>query len=124
MTFWDFFWLMIWTYFLVSCLVLLFRIVVDLFRDTELSGVAKALWMIGLIVLPFVSALVYLIVRGRGMAERMADTIQRAQTDRYAQYASSHPSSTDQIASAKVLLDEGTITRVEFDGLKAKALAA
>jgi hypothetical protein len=126
MGFWDFWWLMIWTYFLVSCLVVLFRIIVDLFRDAELGGFSKALWLIGLIVAPLLASLVYLIARGRGMGERMASAAQqaRSETDRYVQYAASNPSSADQIASAKALRDDGTITQAEFEGLKAKALAA
>jgi hypothetical protein len=126
MGFWDFWWLMIWSYFLVSCLVVLFRIIVDLFRDAELGGFSKALWLIGLIVAPLLASLVYLIARGRGMGERMASAAQqaRSETDRYVQYAASNPSSADQIASAKALRDDGTITQAEFEGLKAKALAA
>jgi hypothetical protein len=75
---------------------------------------------------PVLTAVIYLIARGRGMAERQAGVDQqyRADTDRYLQYAASNPSSTDQIASAKALRDDGTITQAEFEGLKAKALAA
>jgi predicted ferric reductase len=125
MGFWDFFWLLIWSYIFVAYLVLLFHIIVDVFRDRELGGFAKALWMIGLIVVPFVVAMIYLIARGRGMAERQAGAAQQAQadTDRYIQSVASTPSSADQIASAKALLDDGTITSAEYEQLKAKALA-
>ena len=70
MNFWDFFWLLIWSYLFVACLVVLFHIAADLFRDPELGGFAKALWIIALIVAPILVALIYLIARGRGMAER------------------------------------------------------
>lgn len=125
MSFWDFFWLLIWTYLIVAYLMLLFRIIVDVFRDPELGGFAKALWMIALIVVPFLSALIYLIARGRGMAERQAGEVRQAQaeTEKYIQSVASTPNSADQIASAKVLLDDGTITQVEYDRLKEKALA-
>ena len=125
MSFWDFFWLLIWSYLFVACLVVLFHIAADIFRDRELGGFAKALWIIALIVAPLLVALIYLIARGRGMAERQASRAQqaRAETDRYIQYVAAKPSSTDQIASAKALLDDGTINQVEYEQLKAKALA-
>jgi Short C-terminal domain len=125
MSFWDFFWLLIWTYVFVAYLVVLFHIAADIFRDPELGGFAKALWIIALIVAPVLVALIYLIARGRGMAERQASAAQkaRAETDRYIRYVASNPSSTDQIASAKALLNDGTITQDEYERLKAKALA-
>jgi hypothetical protein len=125
MSFWDFFWLLIWSYVFVACLVVLFHIAADIFRDRELGGFAKALWIIALIVAPLLVALIYLIARGRGMAERQASRAQqaRAETDRYIQYVAATPSSTDQISSAKALLNDGTITQDEYERLKAKALA-
>ena len=126
MTFWDFFLLLMWGYLLMAYLMVLFQICADLFRDHELAGLAKALWVLALIVLPLLSAVVYVIVRGRGMAERRDGVDERAGTthDHYARYVANTPSSADQIASAKALRDEGTITQGEFEGLKAKALAA
>jgi hypothetical protein len=125
MSFWDFFWLLIWSYIIVAYLVVLFHIAADIFRDSELGGFAKALWIIGLIVAPVLVGLIYLIARGRGMAERQVSAAQRAraETDRYIQYVAATPSSTDQIASAKALLNDGTITQDEYERLKAKALA-
>jgi type VI protein secretion system component VasK len=125
MSFWDFFWLLIWSYIFVAYLVVLFRIVADVFRDGELGGFAKALWMIALIFVPVLTALIYLIARGRGMAERQAGAARQAQaeTEQYIQSVASTPSSADQIASAKALRDDGTITQDEYERLKAKALA-
>ena len=96
-----------------------------MFRDQDLGGFAKALWVIFLIVAPFLSVLVYLIARGRGMAERQAGAARQAQaeTEQYIQSVASTSNSSDQIASAKVLLDDGTITEVEYERLKEKALA-
>ena len=124
-SFWDFLWLLFWSYIFVAYLMLLFHIFADVFRDRELGGFAKALWVIFLIVAPFLSVLVYLIARGRGMAERQAGAARQAQaeTEQYIQSVASTPNSADQIASAKVLLDDGTITQVEYDRLKEKALA-
>jgi hypothetical protein len=124
MDFWDFFALLIWSFLFMMYLMVLFHIFGDLFRDPDLGGAAKALWTIGLILLPFLLMVIYLIVRGRGMAERQAGAIRQAQTetDHYIKsVASSSPA--DQITSAKALLDSGSITPAEFDQLKAKALA-
>jgi hypothetical protein len=126
-SFWDFFWLLIWTFFLVMYLMILFQIIADLFRDKDLSGWWKALWIIFLIIFPFLAALVYLIARGRSMAERQAGEMRQAQvaTDQYIKSVASQGSSpADQIASAKSLLDSGAITQQEFEQLKAKALAS
>ena len=106
----------------------LFWIFGDIFRSTDLGGVAKTLWVLFVIFIPWLGILVYLIVRGKGMQERQleqARTMQRAQTE-YIQSvaggATTNPA--DQIASAKSLLDSGAINQAEFDRLKAKALAA
>jgi hypothetical protein len=105
--------------------MLLFQIIADVFRDQELGGFGKALWMIALIFVPFLSALIYLIARGRGMAERRAGAVRQAQaeTEQYIQSVASKPNSADEIASAKALLDNGTITQGEYQRLKEKALA-
>ena len=126
-SFWDFFWLLIWTFFLVMYLMILFHIIGDLFRDKDMSGWWKALWIIFLIIFPFLAAFIYLIARGRGMAERQAGEMRKAQvaTDQYIKSVASQGSSpADQIASAKSLLDSGSITQPEFEQLKAKALAS
>ena len=125
MSFWEFFWLLIWSYIIVAYLILLFHIILDVFRDRDLGGFAKALWIIALIVAPFLSALIYVIARGRGMAERQAGAARQAQaeTEQYIQSVASAPNSADQIASAKALLDDGTITSDEYERLKVKALA-
>jgi len=125
MGFWDFFGLLIWSFFFVMYLMVLFHIFGDLFRDRDLGGGAKALWTIGLILLPFLLMVIYLIVRGRGMAERQAGAIRQAQTetDQYIKSVASSSSPAVQISSAKALLDSGSITPAEFDQLKAKALA-
>ncbi|WP_407320375.1 hypothetical protein UQW22_07960 [Isoptericola halotolerans] len=123
-SFWDWFWLLTWWFFLVMYLVILFQIIGDLFRDRHLSGWWKALWLIALVVLPFLTALVYLIARGRGMAHRHAERLTNAQeeTEAYIRDVAGTPA-TSQIADAKALLDSGAIDEREFAALKAKALA-
>src|SRR5215204_6471467 len=122
-SFWDFFWLLVWTFFFVMYLMVLFQIIGDLFRDKDLSGWWKAFW----IIFPFLAAIIYLIARGRSMADRQAGEMRKAQvaTDQYIKSVASQGSSpADQIASAKSLLDSGAITQQEFEQLKQKALAS
>ena len=76
MGFWDFLWLLVWTFFFVMYLMVLFQIIGDLFRDHGMSGWLKAVWIIALLLVPFLSALIYLIARGRGMAERQARQVE------------------------------------------------
>lgn len=125
MDFSDFFWLLIWSFVFVMYLMVLFQIIADLFRDPDVGGVAKALWIIGLILVPFLVALIYLIARGHGMGERQAGAARqaRADTDQYIRSVAAAPSPAEQIASAKSLLDSGSINQAEFEQLKAKALA-
>lgn len=126
MEFWDFFWLLIWWFVFIAYLMVLFQILTDLFRDHTLSGWWKALWIVGLVFVPFLTALIYIIARGRGMTERhlAAANAAKAQADSYIrEVATGGQSATDQIATAKALLDAGTITPDEFASLKAKALA-
>ena len=108
----------------VAYLLVLFHIVVDLFRDTEVGGFAKVLWLIGLIFLPFFTALLYIIARGGGMANRRRAEVQRAQSEAeaYIRHVAGK-SPAEQIADAKGLLEAGTISKEEFDRLKAKALS-
>jgi uncharacterized membrane protein YhaH (DUF805 family) len=121
--FWNFLWLIFWAFAFVAYLMVLFAILADLFRDRKLNGWWKAVWVIFLIFVPWLTALVYLIARGRGMAERNAVQRQTVPEDNdYGLHpvASANPAS--DIAQAKDLLDQGVISQNEFDALKAKAL--
>jgi hypothetical protein len=123
--FWDLVWLMFGTFFFISYLMILFQVVADLFRDSKLGGVAKGVWIVALVFLPLLTALAYVITRGRGMAERQRAVEERTKADAeaYIRQVAGGPSPADQIASAKKLLDAGTISQEEFARLKAKALA-
>lgn len=128
MDFWDFFWLMVYSFFFVAYLMVLFQVIADLIRDKELSGWWKALWMVFLIFVPVLTAFIYLVARGRGMARRQSEVVSqaRSETESYIrEVATSAPTASpaDQIASAKGLLDVGAITPTEFERLKTKALA-
>ncbi|MCA0252552.1 MAG: PLDc N-terminal domain-containing protein [Actinobacteria bacterium] len=123
-TIWDTIWWFLTIFIFVAYLMALFSIITDLFRDRKLSGVAKAVWLLFLIFLPFLTALAYLIVRGGGMAERANAQAQQAKdaTDAYVrEVAGTGPAA--EIASAKKLLDTGAITPEEYERLKAAALA-
>jgi hypothetical protein len=119
---------LLWTlsfFFLFMFLIVFFNIIVDLFRDKETSGAAKALWVVVLIVIPVLGSLIYLIVRGKGMAERSQKeaAAQKAQMDDYVRSVAAESGPADQIDKAKKLLEAGTITQEEFDAIKAKALS-
>ncbi|WP_336085333.1 SHOCT domain-containing protein [Nocardia sp. SSK8] len=123
MSFWDVVWLIIMSFAFIAYLLLLFMIISDLFRDKKTSGWVKAIWVVFLFILPLLTALVYLIVRGGSMSERAeaeAKQIRAAQDDYIRETAGTSPAA--QIADAKKLLDSGAITQAEFDHLKAKAL--
>jgi hypothetical protein len=119
----DLIWFFIVSFIFIAYLMALFAIIGDLFRDHELSGLGKAVWLIFLLFLPFLTALIYLIVRGDGMAQRGLKEAkqQQAATDEYIRsVATSSPS--EEIAKGKALLDAGTITAEEYAAIKAKAL--
>ena len=104
----------------------LFWVLGDIFRSKDLSGGGKTLWILFVILIPWLGLLVYVLARGKGMHERQvqqAQAMQSAQADYIKSVAGTGASSAEQIASAKQLLDAGTITQAEFDTLKAKALA-
>ena len=122
--FWDVMWLILSTFVFVAYLMILFQIVADLFRDGELGGGSKAVWLIALVFLPMLTALLYVLVRGTGMAKRQRAALERSKTeaeDYIRQVAGKSPA--EQIADAKALLDAGTINQDEFAKLKAKALS-
>ncbi|MGB7551106.1 MAG: PLD nuclease N-terminal domain-containing protein [Chromatiaceae bacterium] len=121
--FWDILQLIASTILFVAYLIVLFHVIVDLFRDPELGGGFKALWIIGLLFIPVLTLLVYLLARGGGMAERERAVYTQAKSDADAyirQVAGKSPA--EQIADAKALLDTGTINEAEYAQLKAKAL--
>ncbi|MEU1983172.1 SHOCT domain-containing protein [Nocardia sp. NPDC019395] len=124
MSFWEAIWLVVVSFAFIAYLLLLFYIIGDLFRDRETSGWIKALWVVLLIVLPLLASLVYLIVRGKGMTERSmaeAQQVQAAEKEYIQRSAGTNPAA--QIAEAKRLLADGTITEGEFERLKAKAIS-
>lgn len=128
MEFWSNFWSIIWWFIVafvfIAYLMALFSIITDIFRDRTLSGWDKALWVLFLLLVPFITALVYLIVRGGSMAERRDADAQHAvdATNAYIRQAAGK-TPAEEIEKATALLDSGRITAEEFHQIKTKALA-
>ena len=122
MEFGQFLWSLLLIFFMIMYFMILFSVVIDLFRNHQMGGFAKALWIIFLIFIPLISLLVYVIVYGKGMAERQQSAVVQAQQEQDAyikQVAGTSPA--EQIAQAQQLLNSGAISQDEFDKLKSKA---
>jgi hypothetical protein len=120
----DVLWTLIIFFTWVVWIWIMIVILTDVFRRRDIGGWTKALWVVFLIVLPFLGALVYLIAQHDGMAQRSAKEAegQKAQFDDYVRTVAGGPAA--EIEKAKQLLDSGAITQEEFDSIKTKALAA
>ncbi len=124
MEFGEFLWSLLVIFFMIMYFMILFSVVIDLFRNHQMGGFAKALWIIFLIFIPLISLLVYVIVYGKSMAQRQQAAVIDAQQEQDAyikQVAGTSPA--EQIAQAQQLLNSGAISQDEFDKLKAKALS-
>ena len=115
----------IWAFIFIAYLMVLFSIVGDLFRDHKMSGWAKAAWIFFLIIGFWITALIYLIVRGGGMAARQQAAMQEAQkqADDYIKQVAG-TSHADEIAKAQALKDSGALSAAEFTALKKKIIAS
>jgi hypothetical protein len=103
---------------------LLITVFADVFRRHDVGGGTKVLWLIFVIILPYLGVLIYLLANNEGIAERRMRDAQVAQQPTRARVSSAAPATgAAEIERAKHLLDSGAITQPEFDGLKAKALA-
>jgi hypothetical protein len=121
---WEAIWLIFVTFLFISVLMMLFSVIVDLFRDDSLSGWGKAGWIIVLILLPFLGLLIYVISRGQGMTERafkqQAET--RESFDAYVRTVSGGGPASE-LEKANALHTAGKLSDEEFAALKAKILA-
>ena len=120
--FWDILIIFAWILFIWIAIT----VFIDLFRRHDISGWAKAAWVIFIVVLPWIGVLVYLIVSHDGMRERSAKESQvaQAQFDEYVRRTAATGGPASEIEKAKQLLDSGAITQAEFDAIKAKALGS
>ncbi len=122
----NLFWTMLWLFIWILWIFLLVRIILDIFRSDDLGGWGKALWVIFIIVLPFIGVLVYLIARGSGMQKRDVRDARAADeaTRSYIQsVAATTPSTAEELSKLASLRDQGVLTQAEFDAQKAKLLA-
>jgi Phospholipase_D-nuclease N-terminal/Short C-terminal domain len=122
----EVFWTMLIFFAFVIWIWILITVLIDIFRRHDTSGFAKVLWIIFIIVLPYLGVFVYLIAEHKGMTERAIKQQEAAQSqmDKYVQSVAVQTDPAEQIAKAKGLLDAGTISQAEFDQIKQKALAA
>lgn len=124
----EFFWTLLVIYAMFFYFMILFRVIGDLFSDKDTSGVMKTVWLIALVLLPFITIFVYLITRGSAMNQRAIDRArdmdqaQQAYIREAAGSGAADPAS--QIEKAHQLLTSGAISQAEFDSMKAKALSA
>jgi hypothetical protein len=122
----EVFWTMLIFFAFVVWLWILFTVLGDIFRRRDTSGFMKVLWIIFIIVLPYLGVFIYLIAEQKGMAERAVERQKavQAQFDDYVQSVATKTDPAEQISKAKSLLDSGSITQAEFDRLKQNALTA
>jgi hypothetical protein len=126
MTLTDWLWWLLAFFFLVIYFMMLFRVIIDIFR-TDDSGFVKALWLIALLFVPLLTLLIYVIARGKDMANRdvaQYQAMQEQQADYIRSVAGGGTDSAAQIQQAHDLLQSGAITQAEYDAIKAKALAS
>jgi hypothetical protein len=121
----DILWTMLIFFAWVIWFWILIKVVADIFRRHDIGGGKKTLWMIFVIFAPFIGVFAYLLANGTSMANRDLEQAQAAQEgfNNYVRTVASDSGTAGEIDRAKRLLDEGTITRDEFEVLKAKALA-
>jgi len=119
------FWTMLEFFLFIIWIIILFRVIVDIFRSRDLGGGGKALWLILVIILPFVGVIIYLIARGKDMGERDVQEAQ-ARDQQFRSYvqeaAGDGGSSADQLSKLADLKDRGVISDAEFEQQKAKIL--
>ena len=122
----DVLWTMLIFFLWVIWFWILITVFIDLFRRKDTSGVSKVLWIIFVILVPFLGVFVYLLVNHDGMADRniAQAQAQQKQMDQYVRETAGSGGAAAEIEKAKGLLDSGAITQAEFDAIKSKALAA
>ena len=120
----DVLWSMLVFFLWISWFILLFHVVGDVFRRRDASGAKKTLWLIFLVLVPFIGVFAYLITNSDDMARRNLERFEaaRVDTDEYIRSVAGSGGAAAEIERAKGLLDSGAITQPEFEAIKAKAL--
>jgi len=121
----EVFWTMVIFFAFFIWIWILFIVFADLFRRDDISGWAKVAWIVFIIILPYLGVFVYLIAEHKGMTERSVkqEKAAKSEMDQYVRSVAEQSDPASQIAKAKALLDQGTISQAEFDQIKQKALA-
>lgn len=121
----DLLWTMLLIFLWITWFWLLITVFGDVFRRRDIGGGKKTLWLIFVILVPFLGVFIYLMVNNHGMTERRIGEVQaqQQQFDEYVQSVATPGGAAAEIEKAKQLLDSGAITQAEFDALKQKALA-
>ena len=119
------FWTLLWIYLIFAWFMLLFSVVADIFRNHEMRGFSKAIWLVVVILIPFLGVLIYALAHGDEMSQRrLAEAqAQDAAARAYVKDAAGTTSHADQISQLAALRDQGTISEAEFAAGKAKILA-
>jgi hypothetical protein len=117
--FWDLMWSLVVMFFMIMYFMIFITIFMDIFRRNDLSGVMKVIWIIFLFIIPFISALVYVIARPKVTAQ----DVQMAAQAEAANKAVSQVSTADELAKLQALKDAGTINEQQYEDLKKKLLA-
>ncbi|MGW7368810.1 SHOCT domain-containing protein [Streptomyces sp. NPDC054841] len=119
------FWTVMWIFLWVMWFLLLFRVIVDIFRDHDMNGWAKAAWLLFVLIIPFLGVLVYVIVRGKDMGRREIQQArdQQAAMDEYIRQTAKGAGPGDDLAKLSELKAKGDLTEEEFQRAKAKLLS-
>jgi len=119
------FWWMLMFFLFVVWIFILFHVIVDIFRSHDMGGFAKALWLLFIIVAPFLGVLIYLIARGHKMAEHQVQAAQqqRAEFDAYVRQTAGGGSTADELAKLADLKAKGSISDADYEAAKAKVLS-
>lgn len=121
----EIFWTILFFFVFVVWLMILFNVLGDLFRRHDTTGATKVLWILFIVVLPYIGTFAYLLTQHNGMVERAQKAQQEAKQsfDHYVQSVATKPDPTEKIAKAHDLLSRGAINQAEFDQIKRQALA-
>lgn len=119
------FWTLMFWFLWVAWILLLFKVITDVFRSRDLGGAAKAFWTLFVVILPWLGVLMYLIVRGGSMAQRDQEMIQARESElqAYIRQTASSGSTADELSKLAALRDQGVLTDAEFTQQKSRLLA-
>ena len=122
----DVLWTMLVFFIWIAWFIILFRVLIDIFRRHDICGGTKVIWILFVILLPFLGVFVYIITQSHHMAERDMQQAQasQAQFDDYVKSVAGGGGAASEIEKANALLSSGAITQAEFDEIKRKALAS